>query len=230
MNDATAEIVTLIELQSHQNNAVSELRRAMSSLRLVESYLNQGEILLRALRRNMKPEIPHIQPTTPFNVTFQETNSPPISPLLLPSRLLTAPSAAPPRPPKSVHRQATNTLEDRTLSDEEKDKLCDLPQIQETKRARPLRRIRARIPPPSITDSLKAEIEAAGLSIHQGETVPVRPAPSSPTVKSTMFLVIEDGVATKHHLSNPLTRNRRQAKKEKHVLRRVMHWVLRHDL
>ncbi|KAK0214401.1 hypothetical protein IW262DRAFT_1405890 [Armillaria fumosa] len=202
----------------------------MSSLRLVESYLNQGELLLRALGRNMKPEIPQIQPTTPFNVTFQETNCPPMSPLLLPSPLLTTPSGAPPRPPKSAHRQVTNTPEDRTLLDEEKDKLSDLPQIQETKRARPLRRIRNRIPPPSITDSLKAEIEAAGLSIHQGEATPVRSAPSSPTVKSTMFLVIEDGVATKHQLSNPSTRNKRQTKKEKNVLRRVMHWVLGRDV
>lgn len=51
MNDTTDESLTLLELQSHQNNAVSELHRAMSSLRLVESYLNQGEILLRALKR-----------------------------------------------------------------------------------------------------------------------------------------------------------------------------------
>ncbi|KAK0501964.1 hypothetical protein EDD18DRAFT_1138649, partial [Armillaria luteobubalina] len=225
MNDATAEIVTLVQLQNHQNNAVSELRRAMSSLRLVESYLNQGELLLRALRR-----IPQIQPTTPFNVTFQETNSPQISPLLFPSRLFTTPSATSPHPPKSAHRQATNSPEDHTLLDEEKDKLSDLSQIQETKHARPLRRIRNRIPPPSITDSLKAEIEAAGLSIHQGESEPVRPAPSSLTVKSTMFLVIGDGVATKHQLSNPLMRNKCQAKKEKNALRRVMHWVLRHDV
>ncbi|PBK67992.1 hypothetical protein ARMSODRAFT_976278 [Armillaria solidipes] len=152
MNDATVESLPLLVLQSYQNNAVSELRRAMSSLRLVESYLNQGELLLRSLIR------------------------------------------------------------DHTPSDEERDQLSDLP-IQETKRAHPLRRIRTRIPPPSITDSLKAEIEAAGLSIHQGEPAHVRPAPSSPKVKSTMFLVIEDGVATRHQLSNPLTRNKREAKK-----------------
>ncbi|PBK94371.1 hypothetical protein ARMGADRAFT_1029499 [Armillaria gallica] len=241
MNDATAESLSLLELQSHQNNAVSELRRAMSSLRLVESYLNQGEILLRALKRlelqsmEPRPEIPQIQPTTTFNVAFHETNSPLISPLLLPSRrsshnLLTATSDAPPRPPKSAHRRATNVLGYDTPSDEEDDQLSDLPQIQETKRARPLRRIRTRIPPPSITESLKAEIEAAGLSIHQGEPAPVRPAPSSPTVKSTMFLVIEDGVATRHQLSNPLTRNKHQAQKEKSVLRRVVHWVLRRDV
>lgn len=182
-----------------------------------------------------RPEIPQIQPTTPFNVAFHETNFPPISPLLLPSRrfshnLLKGTSDAPPRPPKAAHRRATNILDYDTPSDEEEDQLSDLPQIHETKRARPLRRIRTRIPPPSITDSLKAEIEAAGLSIHQGEPAPMRPAPSSPTVKSTMFLVIEDGVATRRQLSSPLTRNKRQVQKEKSVLRRVIHWVLRHNV
>ncbi|KAK0439488.1 uncharacterized protein EV420DRAFT_1583499 [Desarmillaria tabescens] len=238
MNDTTAtpnESITFLLLLGHQNNAVTELRRAMSSLCLVEGYLNQGELLFRSLIRSkeLRPEIPQIQPQTPFSIPICETNSPPMSPLLLPTRrsshnlLLEATKPVPPRLPKSVHRSPAKPLEEEdVLSGAEEE--SSLP-IQETKLARPLRRITQRTPPPRISDGLKAELQAAGISIDPAEPAPVGSVPSSSKVKSTVFFVIENGVATKHQLSMPPMRNKDKAKKERNLLQKVVDWVFKCD-
>ncbi|KAK0199292.1 hypothetical protein DFS33DRAFT_1388793 [Desarmillaria ectypa] len=229
MNDTTTtsdESLPFL-LLSHQNNAASELRQAMNSLRLVESYLNQGELLLRSLIRNNEqgPKFPQMEPQTPFEVTFHEKDTPPMTPLLLPSRrsshnLLKPTNTAPPRLPKSAHRRPPKPLEEDTLPDDDGESSHP---TQETKHSRPLRRITKRIPPPRIADSLKAEVQATGLPIDHEDHMP-----SSPKVKSTVFLVIEDGVATTHQLSKSLLRNQHEAKK-KNVLQRVVGWVFRRD-
>ncbi|KAG7441751.1 uncharacterized protein BT62DRAFT_997025 [Guyanagaster necrorhizus] len=223
MNDATAESLSLLLLLGHQNNAVSELRRAMSSLRLVESYLNQGELLLRSI----------IRLQSSFDVPFHET-SPPMSPLLLPSRrsshdlLKAAANILPPLPPKSPDRLPAMPLEKtRPSVDEFSDKSC-FP-IRESKRARRLRRITKRIPSPGITESLKAEV-AAGLSLDHDEPTLVEPVPSSSRVESTVFLVIEDGVATKHKLLKPFPRKSARRSKKKNVIQRALGWALRRDV
>ncbi|KAK0439681.1 uncharacterized protein EV420DRAFT_1583350, partial [Desarmillaria tabescens] len=199
MDDTTAtqnEFLTFLLLLGHQNNAVTGLRRAMSSLRLVEGYLNQGELLLRSLIRVRLP--------LPFS-----------------DLILKATKPVPPRPQKSVHRSPAKSLEEGdVLSGAEEE--SSLP-IQETKLARPLRRITQRIPPPRISDGLKAELQAAGISIDPAEPAPVEPVPSSSKMKST------NGVATKHQLSKSPMRNKDKAKKERNLLQRVVGWVFKRD-